>query len=80
VIFVRLGFVTVKNVLQVMHALVAYGTQYALNVKEAFGTTVDEFSIVDFVRIFFVKMINLNTKLVVKFWKRKVINVYRVIN
>ena len=69
VYFNFLGFVMVKNAFKLTLVNVLSETQFALNVKEAFGNMAAEYFLVRFAAIFYVKMTNLSIKLVVKLLK-----------
>jgi len=75
VIFVKHGYVMVENVLQLMPVSVPYKMRIVQNVNVEHGIMVVVYSCALIVQHIFVKMINLNTKLHVKFWIQKIINV-----
>jgi len=75
VIFVKRGYVMDGNVLQLMPVFVPYKMQIVLNVNVERGIMVVVYSCALIVQHIFVKMINLSTKLHVKFWIQKIINV-----
>lgn len=75
VIFVKRGYVMAENVLQLMPVFVPYKMQIVLNVNVEHGIMVVVYSCALIVQHIFVKMINLSTKLHVKFWIQKIINV-----
>lgn len=75
VIFVKRGYVMVENALQLMPVFVPYKMQIVQNVNVEHGIMVVVYSCALIVQHIFVKMINLSTKLHVKFWIQKIINV-----
>lgn len=75
VIFVKRGCATVENVWQLMLASVHYKMQIAPNVNVERGIMVAAYLCARIVQCIYVKTINLNIKLRVRFWSRKIINV-----
>lgn len=74
-ISVKLGFAMAGNVFKHMHVAVLYKMQFALNAREVFGIMEEDSSSVHSAMGSYVKMISLNTRLHVKYWNRKIINV-----
>lgn len=75
VIFVRHGYVMEESAFNLMHAPAPSKMQYALNVNVVYGTMVVGFLDAHFVLTSYVKMTNLNIRLLVKYWNQKIINV-----